>query len=109
MDRILIKLGENVGTTVRLIVLKFHKNQFSVDVIMTSFLFLKLFLGEATLLKGKQFCAKENNYAAPDCDTGDSGLVSIHFIHSFSCVNVLLHLHGGVIFSLQFVNVSVCL
>ena len=38
MGRILIKHGENVGTLVRLVVSKFHKNQFSVDVIMMSFL-----------------------------------------------------------------------
>ena len=36
----LIKLGENVGTLFRLIVLKFHKSRFSVYVIMTSFLSL---------------------------------------------------------------------
>ena len=39
--RILIKLCENVETLVGLIVLKFHKNRFSVDMIVTSFLFLK--------------------------------------------------------------------
>ena len=39
MGRILIKVGENVGTLARLIFWKFHKNQFSVDVIMTSFLY----------------------------------------------------------------------
>ena len=63
MGRILIKLCENVGTLVRLIVSKFHKNWFSVDVIMASFLlfFQKLFLREATLLKGKQLCSKGNN------------------------------------------------
>ena len=33
--------GENVGTLVRLIVSKCHKNRFSVDVFMTSFLFLE--------------------------------------------------------------------
>ena len=76
MGRILIKLGKNVGTLIRLIVLKCHKNRFSVDVIMTSFLFFQLFLREATLLKGKQVCAKGNNYVAPDCDTSDSDLVS---------------------------------
>ena len=69
------ELGENVGTSVRLIVLNFHKNRFGFDVIMTSFPFLKLFLSEATLLKGKQLCAKGNNYDAPDCDTSDSDLV----------------------------------
>ena len=54
MGRILIKLGENVGTLVRLIVLKFHKIRICFDVIMTSFLFfLNLFLREATLLKAK--------------------------------------------------------
>ena len=41
MGRILIKLGGNVETLVQLIVLKFHKNLLSVDVIMTSFLFFK--------------------------------------------------------------------
>ena len=75
MGRVLIKLDENVGTSVRLIVSQFHKNRFSVDVIMTSFIF-KLFLREATLLIGKQLCAKGNNYAAPDCDTSDSDLVT---------------------------------
>ena len=76
MDRILIKLCENVGTLVPLIVLKFHKNSFSVDVIMTSFLFSKkLFLREATLLKEKQLCAKGNNYDAPDYDTSDRNLL----------------------------------
>ena len=39
MGQILIKLGENVRTLVRLIVSKFHKNRFSFDVIMMSFLF----------------------------------------------------------------------
>ena len=77
MCRILIKLGENVGTLVRLIVLKFHKNQFGFDVIMTSFhfFFSKLFLRKATLLKSKRLCSKGNNYAAPDCDTSDSDLL----------------------------------
>ena len=62
MGRILINLGENVRTLVWLIVLKFHKNQFSVDVIMTSFLFFfKLFPScstqrETTVCKGKQLC-----------------------------------------------------
>ena len=37
--RILIKLSENVGILIRLIVSKFHKNRLSFDVIMTSFLF----------------------------------------------------------------------
>ena len=88
LDRILIKLGENVRTLVRMIVLKFHKNRFSVDVIMTSFLF-SFFKGsnssekEATLLQGKQLCSKrkknsvqrDENYAAPDCDTSDSDLL----------------------------------
>ena len=60
-----------------MIVLRFHKNRFSVDIIMTSFL-LNLFLREATLLKGKQLCAKGNNYAAPDCDTSDSDLVKLN-------------------------------
>ena len=40
MGQILIKLSENIVTSVRLIVLKFHINWSSVDVIMTSFLFL---------------------------------------------------------------------
>ena len=31
MGQILIKLGENVGTLVQLVVLKFHKNRFSFD------------------------------------------------------------------------------
>ena len=35
LGRISIKLGENIRTLVQLIILKFHKNQFSVDVIMT--------------------------------------------------------------------------
>ena len=39
VGRILIKFGENVGTLVRLIMYEFHKNRFSVDVIMTPFLF----------------------------------------------------------------------
>ena len=39
---ILIRFGENVGTLVRLNVLKFHKNRFSVEVIMTSLLFFKV-------------------------------------------------------------------
>ena len=73
MDRILIKLGENVRTLIRLIVLQFHKNRCSDDVIMTSFLyFFHLFLREETLFKGKQLRAKGNNYAAPDCDTSDN-------------------------------------
>ena len=38
-----IWIKRNVGTLVGLIVFKFHKIRFSVDVIMTSFLFLKLF------------------------------------------------------------------
>ena len=61
---ILFKLGENVGTSVRLIVWKFHKNRFSFDVIMTSFLFFfskgsNFSQREATLLKGKQLCSLE--------------------------------------------------
>ena len=53
-DRILIKLSENVGTSIRLIVLKFHKTRIRFDVIMTSFLSFNLFIREATLLKGTQ-------------------------------------------------------
>ena len=63
IGQILIKLGEYDGTLVRLIVLKFHRNWFSVDIIMTSFLFFKvIFKGsnsaqrETTLCKGKQLC-----------------------------------------------------
>ena len=63
MSRMLINLGESVGTSVRLIVLRFHKNQFSIDVIMTSFLFSKVISKrsnsaqrETTLCKGKQLC-----------------------------------------------------
>ena len=73
MGLVLIKLGENVGTLVRLIVL-LHKNRFSVDEIMMSITFFYLFLGEATMLKRKQLCAKGNNYAAPDCDTSEINL-----------------------------------
>ena len=52
---ILIKLCENVGTLVRLIVLKIHKYSFSLDRIMMLFLFFfKSFLSEATLLKGEK-------------------------------------------------------
>ena len=59
-----------------MIVLKFHKNRFIVEVIMTSFLFFcKLFLREANLLKGKQLCTKGNNYSAQDCDTSDNDLL----------------------------------
>ena len=54
MGRILIKLGENDKTLVRLIVLEFHKNRFNVDVVMASFLFFKFILG-------KQLCSKGNN------------------------------------------------
>ena len=36
----LIKFDENVGTSVRLILSKFHKTRFSVDIIMSSFLFI---------------------------------------------------------------------
>ena len=42
MGRIVIKLGENVGTSVQLIVIQFHKNRFSVDVITSMTLFLLL-------------------------------------------------------------------
>ena len=62
MSQILIKLSENVGTVVRLIVIQFHKNRISFDVIMTWFLFYKkLFLGEVTLLKakGKDYVQRE--------------------------------------------------
>ena len=44
---------------------------------MMSFLFLKLFLREAILLKEKQLCAKGNNYVAPGCDTSDSNLLVV--------------------------------
>ena len=44
---------------------------------MMSFLFLKLFQREATLLKGMQLCAKGNDYAAQDCDTSDSDLLVV--------------------------------
>ena len=57
MGRILIKLGENVGTSVRLIIFKFNKKSVlcccSYDVIP---IFKKLFLREAALYKGKQSC-----------------------------------------------------
>ena len=56
---------------------------FSVDVIMTSFLFSKLFLREATLLKEQQLCAKGKTNAAPDCDTSDSDLLVYKFIEMF--------------------------
>ena len=75
-----------------MVVLKFHKNRFSVDEITTSFLLKNTFLREATLLKEQQLLtkannsdqretnvrkweqlgAKGNNYAAPYCDTSDS-------------------------------------
>ena len=42
MGRILIKFCDNVGTQVQSIALKFHKNELSVDVIMTSFLYFKI-------------------------------------------------------------------
>ena len=43
---------------------------------MTSFpFFINLFVREATLLKGKQLCAKGNNYAASECDKSDSDLL----------------------------------
>ena len=41
IGRILIKLGENVGALIWLIVFKFHKDLISFDVIMTSFLLKK--------------------------------------------------------------------
>ena len=95
---ILIKFGENVGTLVRMIVLKFHKNRFSFDVIMTSF-FYYFFKGtnssdrEATLLKGKQLCSKrkknsvqrDENYAAPDFDTSDSDLLVLLYYLYIKC------------------------
>ena len=59
MDRILIKLGENVWTLVRLIVLKFHKNRFNVDVIPIFSVISKRSSSaqrETTLCKGKQLC-----------------------------------------------------
>ena len=66
LGRILIKLDKNVGTSVQLIVLKFHKDRVSFDVIMMSFhIFLKLFLREATLSKRRG--KKGNNYAAQNC------------------------------------------
>ena len=60
---ILVKLRENVETLIRLIVIKFHKNRVSFDVIMTSLLSFKIYhkgsnsaQSEKTLLKGKQLC-----------------------------------------------------
>ena len=70
VGQILIKLVENVITSVRMIVLKFHKNWISFDVIMTSFLFSKVISkgsnspqSEKTLCKGKQklCCARSTH------------------------------------------------
>ena len=66
MGRILIKLGENVGTSVRLIILKFHKNRFRFDIVMIwrHPIFKVFFKGnnssqsEATLLKEKKTLSK---------------------------------------------------
>ena len=68
---ILIKLSENVGTLVRLIVLKFHKNRVTVDVIP---IFKDISKGSNSGQR-EHLCAKGNNYAAPDCDTNDSNLL----------------------------------
>ena len=58
---------------------------------MTSFLFFKLFLREAALLKGMQLGAKGNNYAAPDYDTSDSDLLVCLCV----CVSRLYGLYFG--------------
>ena len=79
MGRILITFDENVETLNRLIVLTFHKNRISFDVIMTSFLFcLKVIANGSDSAQRKKLCAKVNgnNYAAPDCDTSDIDLLS---------------------------------
>ena len=59
----LVKMLELWSEWMNFILLKFHKNRFSVDAIMTSFLFCKMyfkgnnsFQRETTLCKGKQLC-----------------------------------------------------
>ena len=53
MNLILMKLGEN---TIRLIVLKYHENRLSDDIIMTSFLIIVC----CFLAKGSNSVAKGN-------------------------------------------------
>ena len=96
VDRILIKLGEYVGTSVRLIVLRFHcatpvglcatqrtKGDFffhlyAFQSILRHTSFLNFRAREAQNPQAKQ-ARCECEYAAPDCDTSDSDLlVCIH-------------------------------
>ena len=96
--RNLIKLCENAGTLIRLIVLKFYKNRLCVDVIMTLFLFFKIFSkGSITAQsKGIQLCAKGNNYAAPDTVTLVTAIFLYHldiqafYYHNKFCICILL-------------------
>ena len=80
MGQILIKLGENVGTLGRLIVVKFHKNRFSFDIVMMSFLFFKVISKGRDSAQREKLCAKGNDYTAPDCDTSNSDLLVCIFL-----------------------------
>ena len=77
MGWISIKLVVNVGTSIQLIVSKFHKNRSSFDVIMTSFLFPKVISkgSYSAQSQTKKLYAKGNNYDAQECDTSDSDLL----------------------------------
>ena len=88
MGWISIKLGENVGTLVRLIVLEFHKNPISFEVIMTSFLFFKVISKGSYSIQTqeKRLCGKGNNYAAPDTS---KGYLLVYQDHKASCKHQL--------------------
>ena len=66
-----MKLGGNVGTKVRLVVLKFHTNRFNDDVIMTSVLRFFLLQRDRILSQREMIIM-----LSPDCDTSDSDLVN---------------------------------
>ena len=51
MGGILMKLGKNAGSYVKLIVLKFQENLFSNEVIITSFLIFSYFMERNKILR----------------------------------------------------------
>ena len=99
VGRILIKLGENVGTLVRLIVPYFIKIGLVLTLLWRYSYLLKLFLREATLLKAKQLCAKGNNFAAQDCDTSESNLLVMVDCFDASPAQLLMKILSGIQFA----------
>ena len=80
MGRILIKLGENVGTLVRLIVLKFEHSAVRGKPFRLCVSELFESIETHFFFNFEHSAAKGNNYAAPDCDSSDSDLIRSEII-----------------------------